>query len=173
MSVERKSFSIIFDKFNLHIYDVKHVLGLWLAFVARITCVLIHITNNINLIECNLKIRGQGEALVWVSYKIINTWEWLSTELKTVKPSHPLPVIQSCIFYFLLSIELNYLYHTISWENIMHEIEQKQTHVFVYLLFSLRQYMSAFCVFQSLRNNIYRQKSGVYPTVSWFDISEP
>jgi hypothetical protein len=42
----------------------------------------------------------------------------------------------------------------------MHEIEQKQTHV-VYLLFSLRQYMSAFCVFQSLRKNIYRQKSGV------------
>jgi hypothetical protein len=49
----------------------------------------------------------------------------------------------------------------------MHEIEQKQTHVFVYLLFCLRQYMSAFCVFQSLRYNIYRQKSGVYPKVPY------
>ncbi len=44
----------------------------------------------------------------------------------------------------------------------MHEIEQKQTHV-VYLLFSLGQYMSAFCVFQSSKKNIYRRKSGVDP----------
>jgi hypothetical protein len=62
-----ESFRSIFETFNTltHLYDVKHVLGLWLAFFAKITCVLlyIHITNNINLIECNLKISGGGGGI--------------------------------------------------------------------------------------------------------------
>jgi hypothetical protein len=43
-----ESVSSIFDPFNLHLYDVNHVLGLWLAFFARIS-------NNMNLIESNFK----------------------------------------------------------------------------------------------------------------------